>query len=328
MIETSAAHQEIKGSEHLIVPIKVLRPFDRFRRLAGIGCCLAAGCVGAATAAAQIPVRRDSLTARPISLAEALRLADAQSPTVGVARAGVTRATGLRDQATSQYFPQVNGSAGYTKTLASQFSGVSLGGSGADTNVTPAPPALCAPRIPDNATPAERQAALDQAITCPSANSSGFNFSSVGFGARNQWTLGGTLQQNLFTGGRLAGQTKSANAQLHSANVEVTAQRAQSALDVTQAYYDAILADQLVSIEDSSVAETEEVLRQTTVSHQVGTASDFDLLRAQVTRNNQVPLLIQATSNRQVAYLHLRQLLGLPLDQPIALTTPIQDSTA
>jgi len=306
------------------------------RRLPNIGprtalCALV--CVAAANAGAQLPVRRDTLaaaraSARPISLAEALRLADVQSPGVGIARAGVTRATGLHDQAASQYLPQVNGSAGYTRTLASQFQGVSLGGANKDTTTTPAPPALCAPSIPANATPAERQAALDQAITCPSATGGGFNFSSVGFGAENQWTLGGTLQQNLFTGGRLAGQTKSANAQLRSANVEVTAQRAQSALDVTQAYYDAILADQLVSIEDSSVAETEEVLRQTTVSHQVGTASDFDLLRAQVTRNNQVPLLIQARSNREVAYLHLRQLLGLPLDQPIALTTAIQDSTA
>jgi outer membrane protein TolC len=221
----------------------------------------------------------------------------------------------------------VNGSAGYTKTLASQFSGVSLGGGAADTTA-PAPPALCAPNIPSDATPAERAAALDQAVTCPSSNGSGFNFSSVGFGARNQWTVGGTLQQNLFTGGRLAGQTQAAAAQLRSANVEVTAQRAQAALDATQAYYDAILADQLVSIQDSSLAETEELLRQTTVSHQVGNASDFDLLRAQVTRNNQVPLLIQARSSREVAYLHLQQLLGLPLDQPLELTTAIRDTTA
>jgi outer membrane protein TolC len=297
----------------------------RVRLLSCLIACACTALLGASSiAGAQAPARD---TTRQLSLADALRLAESQSPAIGMARAGVTRATGQRDQARSQYFPQVNGSAGYTKTLASQFSGVSFGGGAADTTA-PAPPALCAPNIPADATPAERQAALAQAVTCPSANSGGFNFSSVGFGARNQWTLGGTLQQNLFTGGRLTGQTQAATAQLRSANVEVTAQRAQAALDVTQAYYDAILADQLVSIQDSSLAETEEVLRQTTVSHQVGNASDFDLLRATVTRNNQVPLLIQARSNREVAYLHLQQLLGLPLDQPLELTTAIQDTTA
>ena len=43
-----------------------------------------------------------------LSLDEALRIAQAQSQTVEVARAGVVRATGQQYQARSQYLPQLN----------------------------------------------------------------------------------------------------------------------------------------------------------------------------------------------------------------------------
>src|SRR5206468_8694215 len=116
----------------------------------------------------------------------------------------------------------------------------------------------------------------DLLSSCPS--SAGFDFSKAGFGAKNQWALGLQVSQNLFTGGRISGQNTATAAQLRSAGIEVAAQRAQVALDVTQAYYDAVLADQLVAIADSSVVETEEVLRQTKLARQVGNQWECDLV--------------------------------------------------
>jgi outer membrane protein TolC len=49
------------------------------------------------------------------------------------------------------------------------------------------------------------------------------------------------------------------------------------------------------------------------------------LLRARVARDNQRPVVIQAKSNRDIAYLRLRQLLGISLTQPLTLTTSIRD---
>jgi outer membrane protein TolC len=71
------------------------------------------------------------------------------------------------------------------------------------------------------------------------------------------------------------------------------------------------------------VAETEAVLAQTRVARQVGNASEYDLLRAQVTRDNQLPVRIQARASRQTAYLRLKQLLDMPLDNTLRLTTSI-----
>jgi outer membrane protein len=290
-------------------------------RAAILGVAVAA--IGARAAGAQQPAATG--TAVRLSLDDALRIAQARSQTVDIARAGVTRAAGQRYQARSQYFPQLNGTAGYTKTLKSQFQNLTAAPA-ADTNtvVAPATPSLCAPFIAATATPAERAAALAQAATCPSAAAGGFDLSKTSFGATNQWAFGLNFSQNLFAGGRIAAQNAAADAQLRSANIEVAAQRAQVSLDVTQAYYDAMLADQLVTIADSSVAETEAVLAQTRVGRQVGNSSEYDLLRAQVTRDNQLPVRIQAAATRQVAYLRLKQLLNMPLDDPVQLTTSLE----
>lgn len=276
---------------------------------------------------AQQDTTRGAMTvaSRRLSLEDALRAAEAQSEAVQIARAGLTRARGQWYQARSQYLPQLNGTASYARTLRSQFQGFSLGG-GADTSTAPKPQALCAPAIPANATPAEIQAALAQASTCQAAG--GFNFSSVGFGAPNQWTFGLNFSQNVFAGGRISGQFQAANASVNAATIEVAAQRAQLALDVTQAYYDAALADRLVSIQEAALTQTDEVLRQTRVARQVGNQAEFDLLRAQVTRDNQVPVVLQARNARQVAYYRLKQLLNLPMDEPLDLATPLDDSTA
>ncbi|HEY6827705.1 MAG TPA: TolC family protein [Gemmatimonadaceae bacterium] len=266
-----------------------------------------------------------------LSLEDALQITQAQRQSIEVARAGVVRAEGQRLQTRSQYFPQLNGTAAYTKTLQSQFS--NFASSAASTprdTTTPKTQALCAPTLAANATPEQRAAALAQAASCQSGSSSssgGFDLSKTSFGATNQWNLGLSFSQNVFAGGRISAQNSAANAQLRSANIEVNAQKAQASLDVTSAYFDAVLADQLVAIADSSVAQTDVVLQQTKVAKQVGNVSEYELLRAQVTRDNQVPIQIQARSNRQVAYYRLKELLNMPLDTPLELTTRVEDSS-
>ncbi|HUQ21222.1 MAG TPA: TolC family protein, partial [Gemmatimonadaceae bacterium] len=142
----------------------------------------------------------------------------------------------------------------------------------------------------------------------------------------NQWTFGVSASQNIFNGGKIAAQTAAANAGRRSAELELTAQRAQIILDVTQAYYDAALADRLLAIAEGSFTQTERVFQQTQLAKNVGTTSEFELLRAQVTRDNQRPLVIQRRSDREVGYLRLKQLLNIPLTQPVSLSTAIDDA--
>lgn len=256
---------------------------------------------------------------RRISLEEAIALAGRSSETVDIAQAAVARARGQQRVARSQFLPQVNASVAYARTLASQFEGFSFGGPDTSTFRS-----LCTPSISPDATPAERQAAIDQARTCPPAG--GGDFSSVGFGAENQWTLGLQFSQPVFTGGRSFGMRAAANAGRRAADIELIAQRAQLILDVTEAYYNAVLATRLAEIAQTTLTWNDEVLRQTTRARQVGSASEFDLLRAQVARDNQLPVLLRRRSDATVATFRLKQMLELPLDDSLQLTTPIDDA--
>ena len=264
---------------------------------------------------------------RTLSLDEAVRMAESQSEAVRIARAGVQRAEGQQYQARSQRLPQLAGSASYTRTLASQFS--IAAGPAVDTTKPVPPPAPCDQYLLDaTATTADRLAGLEDASRCAIGGNPFSSFGSLGFGAKNQYNLGLAFSQNLFAGGRISAQNAVANAGRRSADIELTAQRAQLHLDVTQAYFDAALADRLVALAESSAVQTDNVLKQTKLARTVGNVSEFELLRAQVSSANQRPIVIQRQSDREVAYLRLKQLLNIPLDSPVELTTAVDDSAA
>jgi outer membrane protein len=294
------------------------------------------------TLQAQQPVTRadssaDSLApaanrARPLSLNDAVLIAQDQSQVIRIADNAVLRARGGQYVARSGLFPQLSGTANYTRTLASQFSKAF---SGSTTPAPDGPPGPCNQYLFNgDSSQLARIAGLENYARCTvaghaasGASTGGIDFSKVGFGSVNGYTLGLSGSQNLFTGGRVSGQIQSANATQRSARIELTAQRAQLRLDVTSAYFDAALSDRLLSIAQSSLQQTQDLLRQTQLQQKVGNTSEFDLLRAQVSVSNQLPIVIQAQSAREVAYLRLKQLLHLPYEQRIALTTSVEDST-
>ncbi len=255
--------------------------------------------VGSGTLPAQ-PTQPASAT-RQLSLEEALGLVVQRSEAVRIAQAGEQRASGQLRQVRSQLYPQLSGSLNYQRTLQSQFKAISSSVEGDGTG----PPADSASGgdIADN----------------PLARI---------FASENTVTAGLQLNQALYTGGRLAARTRASEAAGRAARIGVTSAEAQAALDVTQAYYDALLAARLVAIAESSLVQTERAFRQTQVGRNVGTTAEFDLLRARVTRDNQFPLVIQARTQRATSLLRLRQLLDLPLDQPLALTTELEGGAA
>jgi outer membrane protein TolC len=264
--------------------------------------------------------------ARQLSLAQALDIARGESEAVGVARAGIDAARGEQRRARSQFFPQLSGSASYTRTLETQFA--ALAEEDGDTTSV-APPSFCPTFVPDPAaTPDERLAALEDAVECNSALDPFGSFADLPFGQPNQWSFGLSLSQNLFAGGRILAQNRIASANRRRAETELTAQQAQLVLDVTTAYYDAVLSDRLVTIAEASLGQAERTLKDVRLARQVGTQPEFDLLRAEVSRDNQRPVVIQRRTAREVAYLRLAQMLNLPLDQAVVLTTTLGDTAA
>jgi outer membrane protein len=289
------------------------------------GAAFAAALAFAAPAAAQPAF---TASARPLTLEEALRLAEDASEPVQIARAGVTRSRGQVVQARSARLPQLNGTLSYSRALASQFEGLAGGGE-VDTTAPP-PPVNCGRYTPNPALPLEtRLDSLEHAVDC-SQNGGGNpfgDFGDLGFGSKNTWQLGLSLSQPLFNP-RIGAQNRIADAGRARAEIELASQRAQLALDVTQAYYDAALADRLVTIAEATLAQADTTLSQVRLAEQVGNQPEFDVLRAQVQRDNQLPQVIQRRADRDLAYTRLRLLLDLPADAPLALSTSLDDTRA
>ncbi|HEX5439114.1 MAG TPA: TolC family protein [Gemmatimonadaceae bacterium] len=266
-----------------------------------------------------------------LSLDDALRMAERVSEPVAMARAGVLRSRGQQSVARSQFLPQIYGSAQYTRTLKTQYA--SLSTSSSDTSTAPPPP-NCSAFVDNPAwTPQMRRdsinAAVNRALLCPAANG-GNPFTGIRnlpFGQANAYQLGLTVTQNVFAGGRIDAQIHEANAARQTAEVNLASARAQLVISVASAYYDAVLSDQLVAIADSTLAQDDRTLSQTRLAEQVGNAPQFDLLTAQVTRNNQLPVVIQQRANRSMAYLQLKQLLQMPLDDSLELTSDLSDTS-
>jgi outer membrane protein TolC len=264
--------------------------------------------LGAALALAAPPISAQAPAPpapRALTLTAAYQLAEQRNQAVQIARAGVERAHGQQWQARSAYLPQLNAQLLYTKTLATQFS--ALAGA-PDTRP------LCRVFTPIPANPSgsridSLETALANATNCRA--SGGIDFSRAGFGAANQYQAGLSASLNLFTGGRVTAQNRVAEAGLTTAELELKSQRAQLALTVAQAWLDAVLAERLLAIAESSFVQTENTAKQVQLARNVGTTAEFELLRAQVTRDNQRPVVIQRRADRDVARLRLKQVLNL-----------------
>lgn len=259
---------------------------------------------------------------RALTLSEALSLAEKRSEAIGIARAGLARAEGDRRRARSAYFPQLSGSASYQRTLQSQFSALDAG---PDTSSTPAPSCdrfVAQPGLPID----QRLDSLENAVECASAADPFGSLRNLPFGRENTYRFGLSFSQTLFSGGRVRGQTQAAGAGVRSAAIGLTSARAQLLLDVTGAYYDASLTDRLFTIAQATLDQADTTLSQTQLAREVGNLSEFDLLRARVTRDNQRPIVIQRRADRDLAYFRLKSLLDVPLDEPLALTTELGDT--
>ena len=85
-----------------------------------------------------------------------------------------------------------------------------------------------------------------------------------------------------------------------------------------------MLSDRLVVIAEETLAQAERTADQVRQQREAGRLAEFDLLRAQVARDTERPQVIRVRNERDLAYLRLKQLLDLPLDQPLQLVSTLE----
>ena len=257
-------------------------------------CVLAAGLFLVASAVPDIAAGQTPEVRAPLTLAAALEIAEAKSESVALAQNSLVRNDGDHVRARSGRKPQLSLSATYERSLANEFQGVfdniDFGGGGSD-----------------------------------GGDGSGNDFSNLPLGRAQTWRATLAFSQNLYSGGRFAAQDRLVAAGRRAGEQALVGSRAQVLFDVTQAYFDAALSDRLVAIAEATLDQADATMVQIQAGFGAGTQPEFEVLRARVNRDNQLPLVIRARVNREIAVLRLKQLLDLPPDTDVRLADALDD---
>jgi len=130
-------------------------------------------------------------------------------------------------------------------------------------------------------------------------------------GEENEHSMTLSATQPLFLG--FAGITGYRAAKTGREQAELGARQAEQELlfQVRQAYLGAAMAREIVRVQEEAVAQAESSLVQVQRRHEVGSASGFELLQAQVQLANTRPGLVAAHSDRRLADAQLRNAIGL-----------------
>ncbi|OQY30144.1 MAG: hypothetical protein B6244_00840 [Candidatus Cloacimonetes bacterium 4572_55] len=130
------------------------------------------------------------------------------------------------------------------------------------------------------------------------------------------WTAKLTLDQVIYSGGKVGAALHGAKYYRLAADRELDATRQGIILQALRAYYLVLLAKQLVHVNEESLQQVEASLEDMKHRRDKGVASDFDVLRAEVETANTKPGLIRANNDLTLSLAQLKLVLGLdPLDE-------------
>lgn len=276
---------------------------------------LAAGGIGRGgmpSARAQSGSQGDADTLR-LPLAACVERALSQGEEIRRAQATRSTAHARYLQARSTAMPQLSLSTVYTRQIESIFGE----GGGGDFETFEA----------DTTAPLEQRVReLEDALPNSGFFAVSQLLSSSSFASENSWNAALSLRQKITQGGSLWASIAAAKHALEAAQLMERDTRSEIVLRVRQAYLDALLADRGVRISRLGFEQAGTHLQRVQLRQESGSASEFELLQAEVERDNQVPMVRQALSFQELAYLELRRLCNLPNDTPLRLTTPLLET--
>ena len=136
-------------------------------------------------------------------------------------------------------------------------------------------------------------------------STNGFNL-----GSDQNWDAQVRLVQSLYEGGRIASSLRVAKLTREQAMLNYQTAVADTVLDVEIGYFDVLLAEQQIIVQEASVELLSRELADTNRRFDAGTVPRFNVLRAEVELANAQPKLIRARNAFRIAKNNLANLLG------------------
>lgn len=256
----------------------------------------------------------DTATVLELSLEDAVRSAVQRSDEARLARSQLEVADAQVVSVRSVALPQISANLSYTRTFRSPF----------DTGGSMELPDSMKFSPDPNAPLADRVQYLEDNAPLAGLGGLGSLFGSLPFGQKNTYVAGISASQLLYSGGRTGAALDIARRYRSAAESQLDETLAEVEFQVKSAYYQALFADQLVAAAREALAQAERFLEQERLRHESGRASELDLLRAEVARENLRPRLVEAENASELARLNLMRLVGLPLTQKVKLSSSLE----
>ncbi len=138
------------------------------------------------------------------------------------------------------------------------------------------------------------------------------------------WSSNIRILQSIYEGGRINSALRAARLTKEQALLQYQTTIADALLEVHVAYYDVLLAAQLITVQEASVNLLSKELSDTQNRFEAGTVPRFNVLRAEVEVANARPRLIRARNALRIAKNNLVSLMGYHVPQNVGEDIPLQ----
>lgn len=155
-----------------------------------------------------------------------------------------------------------------------------------------------------------------------SGNYTRYSEPSMLTGSENDFGLGLSVSQLVYSGGALKAAVKAAEASLEAADLDLETRRQEVTVQVANGYYGLLMSERLVEISKEALANAEAHLSVVQASFEAGTVLKTDVLRTEVAVGQARQNLIKAQGGLDLARLGFLMTVGLPTNTEVKLALP------
>ena len=146
----------------------------------------------------------------------------------------------------------------------------------------------------------------------------------IEMGATHNWTGEFSVQQPVFTFGKIWNAYKQSLASLEASKAEFSAVQQQMRLQVTEAFYGVLLTQEYLKVAEQAVELVEAQVKVAQQLRDAGVATDFEVLRAQVQLSSVQSQLVRSENALDLARNGFKMVLGLDMGSSVEVEGELQ----
>ena len=251
------------------------------------------------------PEKVEVSSQQPITLEQAIELSLGNNPDVEQARLELERAEFALREARAAWFPTLDLGSGLTYSNSAFLDSIP------EQNID----SLAEEIQEDNPGFTEAQARQPAEDRFTNTDSASFNFN-------NDLALG----RNIYNGGARGAQINTAEKQLRSAELALKTAVEVSTFETSRDYYGLQNSDAQVEIEQASVEDAQQTLKDAQLLERAGLGTRFDVLRAEVELAQAQQRLSTANANQNISRRQLAETINVAHDTELSTADKIEEA--